>query len=133
MEMADIISEQPVTDLVAQALEQAAVENGHTIGNGGLRISGSVNRYWLETDVNFWSLEMIGTVEAELIFEDSTSGEVLYHTTYHGSYKENRQLATASAYEDIMIGALNSLIEEVVFDDDLASVLRAYAILSQNM
>jgi uncharacterized lipoprotein YajG len=121
--MADITSEEPVTDIVMNAVVHAFESNGHAVGKQGLTITGSVNQFWVDIDQNFWSIEVIGNVEAALVFADSVSGDTVYQRVYKGSYSEKRQMVTNTAYTDAISGAVSSLINEIVFDEDLAEAL----------
>ena len=120
---ADITTETAVTSIVADAVAHAFTTNGHATGYGPLVVSGAVNRFWLDTDPNFWSIEVIGTVEAYVEVSARASGDTIYRQTYSGSYKDNRQAVTNAAYDEVISGAVSSLIDEIVFDEDLADAL----------
>lgn len=124
MKTADIRTDEPITDIVMAAIEHAVESNGHLLGDSGIEISGAVNHFWVESDMNFWSVEVIGDVEATLSFTDTDSGASLYSRAYKGTYSDKVQVVTDGAYNKAISGAINSLIDEIVFDEDLADALR---------
>lgn len=123
---ADITTQKPVTEIIQQALDHAIVSNGHTIGPGGIVVSGKVNQFWMDVDVNFTHIEIICNIETDLLFKDSTLDAVFYTNTYRGSYREKKQVGTESNYQAVIEGAVNALLDDVVFDEDLAEALRGH-------
>ena len=125
MKTADIATDEPVTDVIMNAIVHAFESNGHVRGDDGVRIDGTINNFWVETDTNFWSIEVIGNVEALLTFVDPASGASIYERTYSGSYSDKRQMVTENAYNEAISGAVQSLIDDVIFDEQLAEALAA--------
>lgn len=123
---ADITTQRPVTDIIQQALDHAIVSNGHSLGSDGILISGKVNQFWIDVDVNFSHIEMICNIETDLLFKDSTLGAVFYTNTYRGSFREKKQIATESNYREVVQGAVQALIDEIAFDEDLADAIRGH-------
>ncbi|HEY7772758.1 MAG TPA: hypothetical protein VIC26_06240, partial [Marinagarivorans sp.] len=58
---ADITSLLPVEDIVENAFVEAIKDNGHeaVMDNAEVAITGTVDRFWFETDTNFWTVEFI--------------------------------------------------------------------------
>lgn len=125
MKTADIATDEPVTDVVMNAIVHAMESNGHMRGSDGVRIDGAINNFWVETDTNFWSIEVIGNIEAKFTFVNSTTGDRIYERTYSGSYSDKRQIVTDKAYNDAISGAVQSLMDEIIFDEELAEALAA--------
>ncbi len=121
--MGDIGTAEPVTTIVADAIEAAVVANGHTIGDGQIAIDGIVNRFWIETDINFTNIEIACNIEADVSFKDIATDEVIYSTSYAGSYSDKKQMATEGNFKEIIDGAIGALIDEIVYDEDLAEAL----------
>lgn len=121
--MGDIGTDEPVPVIVADAISAAAVANGHTIGEGGIAIDGVVNRFWIETDINFTNIELACNIEADITFTDAATGKEIYSAPYAGSYSDKKQIATEKNFKEIIDGALGALIDEIVFDEDLAEAL----------
>ncbi len=126
MKTADITSDEPVEDIIMGAIIHAAESNGHVVGDAGVGVSGSVNQFWVGTDTNFWSVDVIGDIEVNLVFTDTASGSLLYERTYTGNFSDGRQVVTEAAYNEAISGAVQSLIDEIVFDEDLAEALRPH-------
>jgi len=125
MNTADLTTDRPVTDIVMDAIVHAIEANGHTVGDSGVGVSGEISHFWVDLDQNFWSVEVIGSVDATLRFTDTVSGDLLYERGYKGSYSDKVQVVTNSTYDAAISGAVGNLIDEIVFDEDLAEVLRA--------
>jgi uncharacterized lipoprotein YajG len=124
---ADITSEQPVEVIIENAIIDAIKDNGHTLAeNGRVAIKGSVDRFWFETDVNFWTVEFIGDVQCSLEFIDSASNTSLYKSSYSGTYKEKTGGGLEKTWTEVMSKAVDNLIEDIVFDEDLTAALESY-------
>jgi len=127
MNMADITSEQPVDVIVENAIIDAIKDNGHTVvDDGQVRITGSVDRFWFETDMNFWSVEFIGDVQCTLDFVDSKTDTSIYRSSYSGTYKEKTGGGYVKTWTEVMGKAIDKLIEDIVFDEDLKDALAGY-------
>jgi len=127
MNTADITSEQAVDVIVENAIIDAIKDNGHTVvEDGQVRINGSVDRFWFETDVNFWSIEFIGDVQCTLDFVDSKTNTSIYSSSYSGTYKEKTGAGYVKTWTEVMGKAIDKLIEDIVFDEDLKDALTAY-------
>lgn len=122
---ADIVSAQPVEEVIRQALSEALVANGHELGGDGLRIESTLKNFWFETDINFWTVELIGNME--VIFALFTGqGAQLYSNTYSGSYSEKRGAAGEKTWAMVMSKSLEALLEDFAFDEDLVEAIESY-------
>jgi len=127
MNMADIDTEQPVDVIVENAISDAITDNGHKIAEGGrVRITGTVDRFWFDTDINFWSVEFIGDVQCTLDFIDSASNASIYSSSYSGNYKEKTGAGYVKTWTEVMGKAIDKLIEDIVYDEDLKEALADY-------
>ncbi|HEY5642751.1 MAG TPA: hypothetical protein VIS31_07730 [Woeseiaceae bacterium] len=129
---ANLTTDKPVTDIVMDAIVHAIEANGHTVGDSGVGVSGEVSLFWVDLEQSLWraevignSVEVVGSVEATLRFTDTASGDLLYERGYKGSYSDKVQIVTNGTYDAAISGAIGNLIDEIVFDEDLAEVLRA--------
>ncbi len=125
MNTADITTEQPVVDIIANAISQGLKSNGHLISEdeSSIEISGRIDRFWFETDINFWTVEFMGEVTAHLIFSDKDSEETIYESTYTGSHAVKKGGGGQKTWRTVMSIAVNKLIEDIAFDEDLAEAL----------
>lgn len=127
MKTADITSEQTVDVIVENAIIDAIKDNGHSVAEDGqVRISGTVDRFWFETDVNFWTLEFIGDIQCTLDFVDTATNESIYSSSYSGTYKEKTAAGYVKTWTEVMSKAIDKLIEDIVFDEDLTDALSTY-------
>lgn len=121
--MGSITTAQPVPTVVGDAIAAAMVANGHSQGEGGVSINGTVNSFWMETDINFSNIEMSCNINVDLGFADAASGAEIYSSSYSGSYSDKKQMGTESNMQEIINGALQALADEIVFDAELAEAL----------
>lgn len=127
MNTADITTEQPVDVIVENAITDAIKDNGHTVAEDNqVRISGTVDRFWFDTDINFWSVEFIGDVQCTLELYDSETNASIYSASYSGTYKEKTAAGYVKTWTEVMGKAIDKLIEDIVFDEDLTDAMAAY-------
>jgi hypothetical protein len=121
---ADITTALPVQVIIENAITDAISDNGHAVTEGApILITGSVDRFWFEADVNFWTVEFIGDVQCTLNFVDVLTSETIYTSVYTGTYKKETGGGLEATWTEVMGHAVDNLIEEIVLDQDLAEVL----------
>lgn len=121
---ADIYTVQPVEQIVADGITSGLIKNGHKVGeDGAVRIQGSVNRFWFEMDPNMWTIEFTGDIQCTLEFVSVKSGESIYKSDYAGSFSKKTGGGLEKTWTEVMGFALDKLIEDVMFDEDLAEAL----------
>jgi uncharacterized lipoprotein YajG len=127
MNTADITSEQAVDVILENAIIDAIKDNGHTMTDDGrVLITGTVDRFWFDTDMNFWTVEFIGDVQCTLNFVDSATNTPIYSSSYSGTYKEKTAGGLEKTWTEVMSKAIDKLIEDIVFDEDLKDALAEY-------
>jgi uncharacterized lipoprotein YajG len=125
--LGEITSEQPVDVIVENAITDAFRDNGHSVADDGkVRITGTVERFWFDTDINFWSVEFIGDIQCTLDFIDVASNTSIYTSSYSGNYKEKTGAGYVKTWTEVMSKAIDKLIEDIVFDEDLKDALAGY-------
>ncbi len=121
---ADITTARPVKQIVEAAVSKALVDAKHGVGDGGgILVTGTVDRFWFETDMNFFTGKFIGDVQCTLDFVDAQSRQSIYKSKYAGSYSEEKAGGLDKTFTMIMSKAVDKLIEDVVLDEDLAAAL----------
>ena len=121
---ADITTQRPVEQIIETALVDAMNDNGHSVGvDGDLMITGTVDRFWFDTDINFWTVGFIGDIKCTLQFADAETSEVIYESSYQATYKEEKAGGLEKTWTEIMSKAIDALIEEIVYDEALAEAL----------
>ncbi len=119
---ADVLSDEPVETVVQRAIEEMLVENGHELAESGIRVTGRINVFWIESDQNFADVELIGQIECELAF--SADGAELYRNDYVGSHSVRAGIVTPGSQRMAIDGALGSLAEAIAYDEALADALQ---------
>ena len=122
---ADILIDKPATEIVASGIADALTKNGHSSveQDGDVRIEGSVDRFWFETDPNFWTVEFSGDLKCTLDFIDNSTNESIYKSDYSGAYRQKTGGGFKDTWTSVMQEALDNLIENIMFDEDLAEAL----------
>jgi uncharacterized lipoprotein YajG len=121
---ADITTAKPVDQIVEIAIAKALVDTKHGVGvDGGILVTGTVDRFWFETDMNFFTVKFIGDVQCTLDFLDARSRQSIYKSKYSGSYSEEKAGGLDKTFASIMSKAVDKLIEDVVLDEALAAAL----------
>jgi hypothetical protein len=74
MKTADIVTQKPVPEIVREAVTAEFSKNGHATAakTPELVLAGEVNTFWFDTQINFWSVEFMGTVSVDLNLTDAT-------------------------------------------------------------
>lgn len=123
-DVGDIITESPVVEIVANAISTGFLKNGHTvIDDGRIKIEGSVTHFWFEMDMNFFTVEFIGDVQCNLSFVDTQTGQEIYNSDYSGHFADKKAGGAKKTWQIVMNKAVNNLIEDLVFDEDLKEAL----------
>lgn len=120
---ANIRTEEPVSEIVREALVHAMESNGHVIGGEGVAIRAAIRIFWVDLNKSTASVEVIGTVSVSLSFSDGEDGDSIYERDYKGSYSHRSRVPTNGDYDAAISGAVANLIDEIVFDEDLAAAL----------
>lgn len=121
---ADITSSKPVYEIVSNGIQEGLTQNGHSIlKNGKVMIEGSVDKFWLEVDPNFWTIEFIGETQCSLIFVNPITKEKIYESTYSGTYSQKKAGGLTGTWEEIMSKSVDKLVEDIMFDDNLIEAL----------
>ena len=124
---ADITTSQPVDQIVESTIDKALTDSRHSVGDdGAMQIVGTVDRFWFDMDVNFWTVTFIGEVACTLDFIDATTKQSIYKSKYAGSYSVDKAGGLDKTWSEVMGKALDKLIEDVVLDEDLADAVRAH-------
>jgi len=124
---ADITTSQPVDQIVESTIDKAIVDSGHSVaGDGAIQIVGTVDRFWFDMDVNFWTVTFIGEVACTLDFVDAQTKQSIYKNKYAGSYNVDKAAGLEKTWTDVMAKALDKLIEDVTLDEDMADALKAH-------
>lgn len=124
---ADITTEKPVDQIIESTIDKAIADSRHSLGDDGtIQIAGTVDRFWFDTDMNFWTVTFIGEVACTLDFIDVRTKQSIYKSKYSGSYSVDKAGGLNKTWTEVMSKALDKLIEDVVLDEDLAEALKAH-------
>ena len=124
---ADITTSQPVDQIVESTIDKALIDSRHSVGDdGAMQIVGTVDRFWFDMDVNFWTVTFIGEVACTLDFIDATTKQSIYKSKYAGSYSVDKAGGLDKTWSEVMGKALDKLIEDIILDEALADAVREF-------
>jgi hypothetical protein len=123
---ADIVTTKPVPDIVRDALVAELSRNGHLISAEQTQVImvGEVTAFWFDYQVNFWTIDFMGTVGLTLNVIDGRTGAVLTRR-YQGHYTEASFGGLDATWERVMNTALARVIQEIGTDPHLLQALKA--------
>jgi Uncharacterized lipoprotein len=126
MKTADILTQKPVPEIVREAVTAELSKNGHATASKApeLVLAGEITTFWFDTQINFWSVEFMGTVAMDLNVTDGKTGAPLLARKYQGHFNEKSLGGLDATWERVMNAALALMIEEMSTDTKLLEVLR---------
>lgn len=121
---ADVVTKQPVEQIVEAAVAKALTDTKHSVGDSGeVQVVGTIDRFWFEVDPNFWTVRFIGDVQCTVDFVDSQTKRSIYKSKYAGSYAQEKAGGFEKTWAEIMGKALDKLVESIVLDEELVAAL----------
>jgi uncharacterized lipoprotein YajG len=121
---ADIVTKQPVEQIVENAVAKALTDTKHSVGDtGAVQIVGTVDRFWFDLDVNMWTVKFIGDVQCTVDFVDPQTKQSIYKSKYSGNYADTKAGGLEKTWTEVMSKALDKLIESIVLDEELVAAL----------
>jgi Uncharacterized lipoprotein len=126
MKTADILTQKPVPEIVREAVTAELSKNGHMTASKApeLGLASKITTFWFNTQINFWSVEFMGTVAVNLNVTDGKTGASLLARKYQGHFNEKSLGGLDATWERAMNAALVLMIEEMSTDTKLLEVLR---------
>jgi uncharacterized lipoprotein YajG len=125
---ADIVTKQPVEDIVESAVAKALTDTKHSVGDtGAVQVVGTVDRFWFDLDVNMWTVKFIGDVQFTVDFIDPATKQSIYKSKYSGNYSDTKAGGLEKTWTEVMNKALDKLIESIVLDEELVAALNKRA------
>jgi uncharacterized lipoprotein YajG len=122
---ADILTNQPVSNIVVDAVTAGLTQNGQTVGvPSDVTVNGSVTRFWFEFKPGMFTVDFTGNVECDLEFVSSKTGVSLYKSHYSGTYTERSAGGLDGTWTEVMDKSVAKLVEDVVFDPELVQALK---------
>jgi uncharacterized lipoprotein YajG len=125
---ADIVTKQPVEQIVEDAVAKALTDTKHGVGDtGAVQVVGTIDRFWFDLDVNMWTVKFIGDVQCTVDFIDTATKQSIYKSKYSGNYADTKAGGLEKTWTEVMNKALDKLIESIVLDEELVAALNKRA------
>lgn len=126
-QMASIVTTTPVPKIIRDAIATEFAKNGHQVVSltPDIIIEGDVDTFWFDMQVNFFTIEFMGTVGVTMRVIDPGTGEVLYSEKSEGHYNEKSMGGLEGTWERVMNTALENMIRQMSTDKKLTDCLKA--------
>lgn len=123
-------SNKDVMAVVQDAVKNELVNNGHKIvdvkeSSPDVIVQIALKRYWSDSRMRFWDVEMIGTLDADTAILRGQNRTVLLSKPIHSAFHESRQMAHGGAHESVLNGALVEFVRSLARDPSILEALRA--------
>jgi uncharacterized lipoprotein YajG len=126
MQTADIVTTQPVPLIIRDAIAVELKKNGHlTQADHAAAITGVIRTFWFDIQVNFWTIEFMGTIGLDLAVVDSATKNVLITRTYQAHYDEKSMAGYTGTWERVMNVTLERLVRQIGTDQKLIDALKS--------
>jgi uncharacterized lipoprotein YajG len=124
---AKIVTTQPVPQIIREAISTEFIKNGHLVTNvnRNILLSGTITSFWFDYQMNFWTIEFMGTVGVDLNVIDGKSGAVLLTRAYQGHYNEKSMGGLEGTWERVMSTALERMVQQMSTDNKLIQIIKA--------
>ena len=126
MKTADIVTQKRVPEIVREAVTAEFSKNGHVTADKASEfvLAGDITTFWFDLQINFWSVEFMGTVAIDFTVTDGRNGASLLARKYQGHFNEKSLGGLDATWERVMNTALALMIEDMSTDVKLLEVLR---------
>ena len=116
---------QPPPEIVEQALEHVMAANNHLIGGGDdqYELQTTLRNFWFDYRAGLLTVEMFGSIQADVTLVDRPSGESLYSETFDGYYSERNAGGLSTSWTRIMNAALEDFATKVSNSEGLKDAL----------
>jgi hypothetical protein len=129
---AKVVSDRPPPSILYDALKAEFEASNHKVlkmedGQVDSVVKISLKRYWSDFAMHWFDVEVMGTLETDLAIFKSTSQEPLVAKPFNGNFRESRQIALDSAFENVLRGALLEYVRSFARDPNVLDALKAAA------
>jgi uncharacterized lipoprotein YajG len=122
--------DQPAAIVVAAAIRKELERNGHTCvmessqSKSDFIVEGTVYKYFLTIDADFWSGYINGNVATKLTITSNHSDKKEFVRNYEGKYRIAGSDGPAGATADVSNQTLLEMVKEISRDPDLIEFIR---------
>ena len=129
MVTAPVKAKKEVTLVLYDALKNEINNNGHKTvdkkeDNYDAFIRVLLKKYWSDTKVHFWDIEMIGTINANISILNPQNGSVLFSKALNSTFRESKIMATDEAFKSVLNGALVEFVRSFSRDTAVLKALK---------
>lgn len=113
---------EPVTDIIASAIDDTFAANGHSVveSGGALDIAAVVERFWFDYKTGLVTVEFFGDIQVAISAKDPSTGDVVFEDTYKGYYSDKTGGGLSKTWTRIMDTTLAEFSRELSLSTDLA-------------
>jgi len=130
MVTAKVESNKEVGAIIYDAIKAELETNGHKVVSSkdsqpDVTINTRLVKYWGETNVRFFEIEMVATLNADISVLNPRNNSIAVSQPIEATFRESRQIATDGAFESVLNGALAEFIRAFSREPSLLEALRA--------
>ncbi len=134
---AKVITDTPPPSILHDALKAEFEANNHKVtkvedGQVDSVVKIGIKRYWSDFALHWFDVEVMGTLETDLAIFKGTSQEPLVAKPFNGNFRESRQIALDSAFENVLRGALLEYVKSFARDPQVLDALKSVAAEKKN-
>lgn len=132
MNVFDVLTNRPVTDLFRDAVSAELRANGHRVdGSSPLRVEAAVTYFWVEMQPALGGVNAVSTAACKLRLIDRSTEAVIFEQPYTGHYVHRGSSAFQSAYRNALAAALQRMVREIARDPELVAALRKASLMPE--
>ena len=126
---ADVLTNEPVVDIVRNAVVATFEKNGHIVSDEQPNIvcSGDVETFWFETQVNFWTEEFMGTIDIILTIKDPSTNSNVFSKRYVGHKNAEMMYGYHKEMAQVMNSTLKDVMSQIETDPELIDIIKHYS------
>jgi uncharacterized lipoprotein YajG len=129
---AKVLADQDATVVVQNALQAELEKAGHKIvaadGTEGTNVEATLTvvlkKYWCESKMHFWDVEMVGTINTEVNVVNPADPSAPFKKPISSTYRESRQVVVDGAFQSVLNRALAEFIHDFSLDPAIVRALR---------
>lgn len=126
---ASVKSDKEVTMVLHDALKNELENNDHRVVDSeevpcDVIIHIDLYKYWTDTRIHFWDIELIATVNADITLRNPRDNSDLLSRSIYSTFRESRAIVTEKDYESVLNGALAEFIGDFSRDPRILKALR---------
>ena len=128
MAMAPVTLTKEVPGIFKGAFQSVFEKDGHSMSDSpnqsDVLLTIVVKKYWSDVKINFFDIEMIGTINTTIKIQGAPNSDLLLTKDIGSTFRESRQLALDKNFESVLKGALAEYVYNFSRDPEIIDILK---------